>query len=195
MNIVIKMRFSKVVAKAACSDPVWSGEAMGRKVLPGLMSQAQRLEGDFWIVDLEGIDVVTASAFRASLRALREYISTSFHVPTIFANAPAEIMEEAVFVAEKFGETYLFGTLGADGKLSGTRIVGRLDNTLLTTLKMLQENGESDAKALFALAGVPGVTAWHNRLAELEDRGLVVGRSVGRSRKYRTIAQESIHGY
>ncbi|MBX3655909.1 MAG: hypothetical protein KF686_17130 [Ramlibacter sp.] len=180
------LKFFVVEAARASQDELWAGEAQGRKAFPRLLDLMQDFQGTLCVVDLTGIKMVTASAFRSSMRALRDHVSGVFHAPTVFANASDLTVEEATYVASKFSEAYLFAEWSAN-QLHSLRLVGNLDDPLRTTLSLLQSEGPSDAKSLHAIAGAPGVTAWHNRLSELEDRGLVVAVSEGRSRVFQSI--------
>ncbi len=173
-------------ANAACEDEVWAGEALGRKVFPRLVELTHDFQGSLCVVDMADIKMITSSAFRSSMRALRDHISSVFHIPTVFANASDLTIEEATYVASKFSEAYLFAAWRSQ-KIRDLVLVGSLDDPLKTTLALLQSEGPSDAKTLHAKAGAPGVTAWHNRLSELEARGLVIAISAGRSRVFQSI--------
>ena len=168
---------------------VWAGEAVGKQLLAELVARVPMLDADFVVVDLQGVEMVTASAFRASLRGLREYIGGTFHKPTVFANAAPETLEEAEFVAAKYGDVYLFADFKV-GCLSHIKMVGQLDQTLLDTLDLLAQQGECDAKALVELRKTPGVTGWHNRLTVLAKKGLVTMRRERRSKRYRSLLKE-----
>ena len=185
--------FLLLPAQGIGGGEVWAGEAVGKKLLAELIARVPKLDDDFVVVDLHGVEMVTASAFRASLRGLREYIGGTFHKPTIFANAAPETIEEAEFVAAKYGDVYLFGEY-KDGGIRCTKLVGDIDQTLADTLELLALQDEWDAKALFELRKTPGVTAWHNRLTDLAGKGLVTVRSEGRSRRYRSLLKEIRHG-
>jgi hypothetical protein len=182
-----------IKAKEASDAEIWAGEAFGRQLLPALIAKAHSFDGGLCLLDLSGVPLVTASAFRASLRALREYIAASYQSPTVFVNATPETLEEAEYVASKFGESYVFAEF-ENGSLENVRTVGQLDEPLRSTLLLLQERGESDARALFEHEGSPGITAWHNRLTDLAARGLLVARTHGRSKTYRAISKELLHG-
>jgi hypothetical protein len=182
-----------VAAKRASASEIWSGETFGRKTLVALIAQCAEFQGRLCVVDMTGISLVTASAFRAALRGLKEYVATTFGVPTIFVNATSETLEEAEYVATKFGEIYVFGQLEGD-RLHNVQLVGQLDEPLRSTLALVEDLGESDARALFQHAGSPGIGAWHNRLSDLVARGLLISRAEGRSKTYRAISKEFLHG-
>jgi hypothetical protein len=186
--------FFVLPANEAHVGDVWAGESIGKNILAEFVARVPKLEQDFVVVDLNGIAMITASAFRACLRGLREYIGGTFQKATVFANAAPETLEEAEFVASKYGDVYLFAELRLS-KLLNVRLVGDLDPTLLDTLDLLALNGECDAKTLFDLRQKPGVTAWHNRLTDLAGKGLVTVRTEGRSRRFRSLLQGASHGH
>ena len=182
-----------ISASKVSDQEIWAGETFGHQMLTRLLSELRAGAFAICLVDLGGISLVTASAFRAAFRALREHVVSNYGIPTVFVNAVPATIEEAEYVASKFAETYMFGDL-ADGSLDNLRLVGRLDEPLLSTFSLLQQLGESDARALYEHVGSPGVTAWHNRLTDLAARGLLIARAQGRSRTYRAISKELLHG-
>jgi hypothetical protein len=145
------------------------------------------------MVDLKGIDHVSASYFREAFVAFRNYCRTQ-GTQVVFVNAGQSTLEDASLLADQAKDVYLFGDEDRT-EISNVHVVGRLDPKLDTTLKMLLDLGQGDAKTLKERSSeVTVITAWNNRLAALVSLGVLVEQRSGKTKIYRPVFEGLQYG-
>lgn len=172
---------------------VLSGKDAGRTLLPNLIAALPTGES-LIAVDLQGLDVVTASFFREAFRALRDYVHRSTGGKVVYVNATKDTLDEAEILADQLGDAFIFASLNK-GVLSDGRVVGHLEDKQAVALRILAELGEADAKNVKQHSGEgTTTTAWNNRLATLARKGILVERSEGRTKYYKPIIRDLVYG-
>lgn len=143
------------------------------------------------LVDLKGIEHVSASYFREAFVAFRDYCRAQ-GIQVVFVNAGQSTLEDAFLLAEQAKDVYLFGDEEHD-QIRNVQVIGRLDPKLDATLKMVLDLGQGDAKTLKERSSEETVvTAWNNRLAALTSLGVLVEERLGKTKIYRPVF-EGLH--
>jgi hypothetical protein len=175
--------------------PVLSGGEAGKQMLSRMVGALKRpTPGEIIVVDVGGIELVTASFFREAFRAFRDYAFSALACPTVFANAIDDIIEEAEVLALQMDDVFVFAELKGNSLRRG-RIVGRLEDKQRRTVELICELGEGDAKAVRDRSrDDTGVNVWNNRLAALVQKCIVLERNEGRSKFYRPIVEDLAYG-
>jgi hypothetical protein len=181
--------------KTLSESTLLAGKEPGKQLLSKLIAATPAEPGGLIAVDLNSVEVVTASFFREAFRAYRDYARTSLRCSVIFANAPDAVLEEAKILALQMNDAFVFANL-KDGELSQGRIVGHLEDKQALTLKLVTALGEADAKTLKDRSEhQTGQSVWNNRLSALLSKGILVERLEGRTKIYRPIVKEIAFGY
>lgn len=169
-----------------------AGAAAGRAAGAKLRSALDGLSGP-WVLAFDRIELITASAFREAILGA-VHAAAEDGVPCVLANVNEITSEEGLIAAAQSGTVLLF--CRREG-LKVTDVVARgpLDAKLETTLRLLLNLGEADAKAISDASGEGTVTtAWNNRLVALTRAGLLAERKVGKTKYYSTIVKDMLYG-
>lgn len=176
-----------------------AGTGAGKAFLPKLIeATASASQQALVAVDLRKTDLVTASFFRASFKALRDYGRNHADFLLVHICRDKASIEEVTAYAQDVADTFLFADLDGNGDVVRPFLVGVLEDKQKRTLKALAEIGEADAATLFQRfpenPPLSTSAAWSNRLAALSQKGLVYERVDGRSKYYRPISTDIVHG-
>lgn len=150
-------------------------------------------------LDFGGIDVATASYLRESVFALKSYLRTknSSYYPVV-ANANEDIWDELSVIAHAKNDVIITCDLADDGTTTAVELVGNLDPKQQMTFDLVLKYDEVDANSLMVQFGeaekTKSTTAWNNRLASLASRGIIREFTKGRSKYYRPLLMERVHG-
>lgn len=174
---------------------VLAGRGAARKVLGKLIAEAVNPESpQIWMLDYLDADLVTGSFFAETFLGFSKHVRTSLpNIYPIVGVTEERSTQELEFLAESTGEV-IPACSGIDrGKPKNFRIIGNLDPYQEETLTIVARLGQGTAKDLSESTTKSsvtiGVTAWHNRLTALARRGLLIERSEGRQRAYRTLCK------
>ncbi|TFZ08936.1 hypothetical protein [Ramlibacter humi] len=161
------------------------GIAAGRAALERLGKAAPtRVDAPALLLDMSGMELVTASAARESLLKLSEVISQAGALP-VFVNVNAATLDELRFAAEALKQPVVVASTDEQGSLTGAFVIGTLEPTQRETLEVVSQLEEADAKtASQAAESAAGVTAWNNRLSNLASLRLLQERKVGKTKLY-----------
>lgn len=175
-----------------------AGTGAGKAFLPILLQAASFPSQAIVAVDFRRTDLVTASFFRMSFKAFRDYARNQADFFPVHICKNKATLEEVEAYADDVGDVFLFAELDAKGELVKPHLVGTLDEKQVRTLRALEEIVESDAAGLFTkFPETPPLAtsaAWSNRLASLAAKGLVSEKTVGRSKLFKPILKEIRHG-
>ncbi|WP_222343477.1 hypothetical protein [Rhizobium leguminosarum] len=150
-------------------------------------------------LDFGSINVATASYLRESVFALKTYLRTksSSYYPVV-ANANADVWDELSVIANAKNDVIVTCELTDDDVTTNVELVGNLDPKQQMTFELVLKFDEVDANSLMEQFGesekTKSTTAWNNRLARLASRGIIREYTKGRSKYYRPLLMESVHG-
>jgi hypothetical protein len=169
-----------------------AGIAAGRIALGKLVSALPPPPANV-LVDLTGIELVTASAFREAFVPLVKRASEEGR-NLVFVNADPLVREEAMVVAEQKELVLVFAKHEAQG-VHDAIAVGPLEEKLATAFRIVLELGEADARQVSERSGEDTVTtAWNNRLVALYRMGLLSERRAGKTKFYKPIIERMSYG-
>lgn len=166
-----------------------AGTGAGKTFLPKLIEASASVAAQGVIaIDLRKTDLVTASFFRASFKAFRDYGRKHEDFFVVHICTDKASIEEVTAYAQDVGDAFLFADLDENANVVRPFLVGVLDQKQERTLNALAEIGEADAPTLFSSfpedPPLSTSAAWSNRLAALSQKGLVRERIEGRSKFY-----------
>lgn len=169
-----------------------AGIAAGRDALGKLVGAMPPPPANV-LVDLTGIELVTASAFREAFVPLAKQ-ATEEGRSLVYVNADPLILEEAMVVAEQVGLVLVFAKQESQG-VHDAVAVGPLEEKLATAFRIVLELGEADARQVSEHSGEGTVTtAWNNRLVALHRMGLLSERRAGKTKFYKPIIERMSYG-
>jgi len=176
-----------------------AGTGAGKAFLPRLIEQCASVPAQgLAAMDMRKTDLVTASFFRSSFKALRDYGRNQADFYVVHLCRDKATLEEVTAYADDVSDAFLFGDIDGHGEIVRPSLVGALEDKQQRALDAVNELGEADAATLFARypedPPLSTSAAWSNRLAALSQKGLVCERIEGRSKFYRPIFKEIRHG-
>lgn len=169
-----------------------AGAASGRAAATKLQAaMANRL--DPLVLDFTGMELITASAFREAVLSVMRWAANDGR-PCLLANVGEVTREEGLIAAAQAESILLFCRLHASA-IGQVEAVGPLDAKLETTLRLVLQLGEADAKAIGDASGEDTVTtAWNNRLVALTRMCLLTERKVGKTKYYSAVVKGMSYG-
>lgn len=169
-----------------------AGAAAGRAAAAKLQAAASTLTSP-WVFDFEGMELITASAFREAVLSIVRWAAADGQ-PCFLANVNEVTRDEGLIAAAQSGNVLLFCGLH-DSTITDVVVWGVLDAKLETTLELILQLGEADAKAISDASGEDTVTtAWNNRLVALTRMGLLAERKVGKTKYYSPVVKGMSYG-
>jgi hypothetical protein len=169
-----------------------AGAASGRAAATKLLAAVPSLR-DPLVLDFTGIELITASAFREAILSIVRWTANDGH-PCLLANVDEVTREEGLIAAAQAGTVLLFCRLDAS-TVDHVEAIGLLEPKLETTLRLVLQLGEADAKAIGDASGEDTVTtAWNNRLVALTRMGLLAERKVGKTKYYSAVVKGMSYG-
>jgi len=159
-----------------------AGRAAAERLLEVL---PQSIAAPALLIDMNGMELVTASAARESVFKLSAAVSQAGALP-VLVNVNQPTMDEIRFAAEALKQPVVVGSSDGQGNLRDAFVVGTLEPTQRETLKVVSALGEADAKSASQAAkdSAAGVTAWNNRLSNLASLRLLQERKMGKTKLY-----------
>ncbi len=173
---------------------VLAGATAGAYAMSRLIAETRDKSGAVFL-DFDGIEAATGSFLRECVLGFRDYCRrVQVDIYPVVANAPSVVEEELRDVLIASNDAFVCcGCDGSDGPLS-PRVIGRLEQTQLETLRAVVEAGQADASKLSASSANVGITAWNNRLASLVSKGLLTERKTGRQKVYSPVVKGMSYG-
>jgi hypothetical protein len=171
---------------------IMAGSLGGRKLLSQLIETvAEPLEAEPCFLDFKDVQVATASFLRDSVLEFRRLVRTKrSSVYPVIGNASEEILEDLALVLRFRGDAMLACDLNKALRPSRVRVIGQLEAVQRETFELVKSLGEVDTKTLVReqqRGPAVGLTAWNNRLSALVSKGLLMERTLGRSKSYRPV--------
>lgn len=178
--------------RATLGATTLAGAAAGRAAAAKLQTATETLPTP-WVLAFDGIELITASAFRESILSIVRWAADDGRA-CLLANVNEVTCEEGLIAAAQSGVVLLFCQL--DGSTIANVVArGPLDAKLETTLGLVLQLGEADAKAISDASGEDTVTtAWNNRLVALTRMGLLAERKVGKTKYYSAVVKGMSYG-
>ena len=187
----------RIDLRRAAGGTVLAGAVNGRALLASLVSAASTEPDHPEVVflDFAEVEVATTSFLRESILAFRDLVrGRRSSLYPVIANANDVVTDELKEMLRARGDAILACTLGKEGKVKSSRLIGDLDPKQRLTLELVRKREETDAGELMRAygesEGLKNPTAWNNRLASLVNRGLLMEISRGRSKRYRNVLGE-----
>lgn len=183
-----------------CSDiPV--AELAGSTDLAGAVDGAawfraarQRLdtvEPGLHAIDFTEVRLATVSWLREAVIGLQKYAATMRpDTVLIVANLADLVREELAVALEATGRVTVAATVSPNLQIHSPVLMGRLDPALSETLGVVQGQREFDASFVSRALPHVGLSAANNRLAALEDRGILKSQRRGRARLYDPVLED-----
>ncbi len=178
--------------RASLGATTLAGAAAGRAAAAKLQTATATLPSP-WILAFDGIELITASAFREAILSIVRWAADDGRA-CLLANVNEVTCEEGLIAAAQSGSVLLFCKL--DGLVIADVVArGPLDAKLETTLGLVLQLGEADAKAVSEASGEDTVTtAWNNRLVALTRMGLLTERKLGKTKYYSAVVKGMSYG-
>jgi hypothetical protein len=175
--------------------PVLSGRVDGkRKLIRSLEAlPASAAASQLVALDFRGVELATASYLSEAVLQLRDHLRlgrSSLYL--IVANLAPAVEEELEDLLQRADDAILGCDLSSSSKVSNVRLLGRLDDKLESTFRLVVQKGETTASELHADSAENssiGPTAWNNRLTTLASKSLVIETASGRLKKYRPVLE------
>lgn len=169
---------------------VLGGSAEGRRLMGRLLLEVREpQEPEALFLDFAGVEVATASFLREGPLAFRQHLrATGAKLYPVVANAAEKVLDDLQLLLDDRNDAIFACTLTRQGnRVSGVRLLGRLDDKQATTLDLVTRLKEADTATLIKHGDDASVkaTAWNNRLAALVQKGLVMERVQGRAKRFR----------
>lgn len=169
-----------------------AGAASGRAAAAKLQTATAALVSP-WILSFDGIELITASAFREAILSIVGLAADDGQT-CLLANVNEVTCEEGLIAAAQSGSVLLFCKL-AKSTITDVMARGLLDAKLEKTFALVLRLGEADAKAVSDASSEDTVTtAWNNRLVALTRMGLLAERKVGKTKYYSAIVKGMSYG-
>lgn len=170
---------------------VLAGRALARKALGKLIADTRSpSNSEVCILDFTATPLVTGSFIAEFVLGFSRHARAT--IPNLY---PVTMMvddislQELEFVADSTNEVIPVCSGTTRGRLKDFRFLGSLDAVQQETIRCVAQLGRASAKDLAATSkhSNVGLTAWHNRLAALNRKGLIIEESDGRQKLYRSL--------
>jgi hypothetical protein len=186
MNIV------KVPLLKPADEPILAGRLAGRRAFVTALEAVPPLtEPTLVILDFSRADYATSSFLAELVVPLRDHLQRQ-PAYVVVANLADMVREELEEFLRRSGEAILACKLSSESKVSSVELLGRLDDKLQETFRLVQRRGEASAAELHAESSDAqsiGPTAWNNRLTALAAKNLLIETPQGRAKKYRLVLE------
>lgn len=175
--------------------PVLAGAKGGQAAFLTLRAAIPVLSpGQLVVVDFDQMKICTASAIRELLIPMWKWLRENGCIG-IVGNADEVTLDEIKLVADTSKQPFICASF-RDKNLEDPVVYGQLEEKMALTLRLVLNSGEADAKAIHQLArDNTQVTVWNNRLAALEDLGLLSRRKVSKTKFYFPILKGMTYGH
>jgi hypothetical protein len=200
-HLIHVIHMNSINILSLCNKDILAGSVAGTEVFTKLVIATNEVPaGSIVPVDLCGIQLVTASFFRTAFKAFRDYARQSANIYPIFCEANDSSLDEITPYADASNDVFVFAERLPDPgtEISSLLLIGKLDDKQNKALVALTELGSADASTLFErypeVPPVASSAAWSNRLAKLNEKGIIPEKSVGRTKIYSTFAKEYLYG-
>lgn len=181
------------VPKLADGREVLAGRALGRKALGQLISrEVSTSVPTLQFLDFRSCALVTGSFLAEFLLGYSKSVrarSSNIYPVTVMIDDVS--LQELELLANNTGEVFPICSDVTSGRMKAFRYVGPLDSAHAETIERVEHLGVASAKYLAESSTANtriGVTGWHNRLAALSRKGLLIEETSGRQKIYRSLA-------
>jgi hypothetical protein len=173
---------------------VLAGAIPGQNVLAKMIAQIRRCgEPTPLFLDFAKVEVATSSFLLASVFGIRNHCrNADMNLYPVIANANDMVIEELQRLLKDHGEAIATCQLSDQHTVSAARVVGVLEAKQEITLEAVKALKHVDASTLmerYKATEKIGVTGWHNRLAALVEKCLLMETKKGRAKYYQTVLE------
>jgi DNA-binding transcriptional ArsR family regulator len=174
---------------------VFVGATLGRTGHASLLRTLRNsTPGSVVVVDLAGVEVLSASYFREAIAPLVSWCQERGST-LVIANAVPAVLDDIGVALEAYGGAVVVANLLGE-RIANARVAGKLDDKLHLTLRLVCDAGEADASTIAQASGEPTVvTAWNNRLVALTRMGLLREEKRGKTKYYSPALKGLKHGH
>jgi hypothetical protein len=192
------MNILEVPVLKSGQEPVLAGRLDGRRGFVRALEDIPPFAAPAVVaLDFTGVDLATASYLSELVLPLRDHLRLRDPAGyVVAANLSAKVFEEMDELLTRAGEAMLVCEVIAPSRITGVRLIGRLDSKLRETFELVVSKGETSAVELHTESNDSdkiGPTGWNNRLSALSAKSLVREIPQGRTKKYRPVL-EALHG-
>ncbi len=146
-------------------------------------------------IDFKGVEIATVSWLREAVVALKRFAAVLRpDIYLVAVNLSALVSEELAVALDATNNVMIASDRFAESVVCESTVLGRLDPALRETLDVIQELPESNAPVLAKLLPHVGLSAANNRLASLEEKGILMSEKRGRKRIYRPVMENLQYG-
>src|SRR5579872_341011 len=164
------MKLVNVPLLKPADEPILAGRLAGRRAFVTVLEAVPPItEPTLVLLNFGRVDYATSSFLAELVLPLRDHLQRQPSY-VVVANLGDMVREEIEEFLRRSGEAILACKLSAGKKVSNVELLGRLDDKLHETLKLVQLKGEASAAELHAESSDAksiGPTAWNNRLTTL----------------------------
>lgn len=147
-------------------------------------------------VDFADIRIATVSWLREAVIGLNRYVrSLRPDLKLVLAGLSPLVYEELRVALDATGQVAIIDESTPGGPAVEPTLVGHLDLALREAFRAIEGKQEFDASTVCDSVPRLALSAANNRLAALEDKGVLVSERRGRSRVYRTVLENLRHGH
>ena len=172
-----------------------AGASAGREWFLAARSLIESGPPGWHAIDFKDVEIATVSWLREAVVELKR-VSAVLR-PDIYlvaVNLSELVREELAIALEATNNVMIASDLLADSTVHQPTVLGRLDSALRETLKAIEQLPESDAPMLAKVVPDLGLSAANNRLASLEEKGILTSEKRGRKRIYRPVMENLQYG-
>ncbi len=190
----MKVADSILVSELAGSRNL-AGASAGKVWFQDARSRIESGPPGWHAIDFDGVEIATVSWLREAVVALKRLASVLRpDVDLVAVNLSALVCEELAVALDATNNVMIAADRFAESTVYEPTVLGRLDPALRETLDVIQELPESDAPVLAKLLPHVGLSAANNRLASLEEKGILMSEKRGRTRIYRPVMENLQYG-
>lgn len=185
------MTMTRIVIADLMEHPeILFGARMGRSCLQRLLANTPGVnEPTVLFLDFTRIRSATVSFLREGPLTYRTVLrSTKSSLYPVFANLNPPVVDSLDQFLSSVGDGLLQCEMDDTGAPRNVRLLGRLDPKQELTFAAVRQLGEVTATRLASArweGEVVGITAWNNRLAALNAKGLAMEFRKGRGKSFR----------
>jgi len=183
------------ILSIASSRATLAGTAMGRQMLAQLISETKPITTpSVAYLDFKGVDIATGSFLREAVLGFRDFSRNAIGMLyPVVANANATIEEELAVYLKDRSDAIWACALDDDDSVCDPHILGELDSAQTSTLQLIFDHRPISAPELAKLrpdVGI-GTTAWNNRLATLNAKGILMELKQGKTKLFTPVMEVS----
>ena len=187
--------FNYIPVSELAGSPNLAGASAGKAWFQEARSCLESGPPGWYAIDFKGVKIATVSWLREAVVALKRFSAVLRpDIDLVAVNLSDLVREELAVALEATNNVMIVSDLIADSVVHQPTVLGRLDSALRETLNAIEQLPESDAPILAKVVPHLGLSAANNRLASLEEKGILTSEKRGRKRVYRPVMENLQYG-